>query len=103
MDENNMNYTSERPKKENPFKRWTLYVTYLVTVAILVAASWLIAKDSWIMVLWVFCIPCGIVGLITWAIVRVKNRAVALGILFGTLTPFVVTFVATDGCGLLRI
>lgn len=104
MDENNnTNETGGQPTKENPFKNLNFYAAYFITIIILGVGSWLLTggrSDDWMIAALFLCIPYGIVGFIAWAIVRNKNRAVALGILFGSITPFVAVFTVTGGCGL---
>jgi len=108
MDENknlnNLNGAGGQPPKENPFKNWKFYAAYLITITILAAVSWLLigggSDNYWITGLLLLCIPYIISGLIVWAVIRRKNRSIALGILFGSITPFIVVFCVTGGCGL---
>ena len=111
MDENNNNMDKNRwemppeqqpPKKENPFKDKMFYVAYGATIIVLVALSLILAGGSSfvLFIAMIICIPYAIVGTVVWAIVRIKNKAIALGILLGSITPFAVVFFATGGCGL---
>ena len=102
MDENNnWNGTGGPPPKENPFKSWKFYASFFITIVILASVSWRLTSGSngyWMVAL--LCIPYIIAGVIAWAIVRNKNRSIALGILFGSLAPFVAVFIGTGGCGM---
>ena len=104
-DVNDVNESGGKPPKENPFKNWRLYAAYLLTIAILAAISWLLtfgdsSESNWTISVLLLCIPYIIAGVIVWAIVRNKNRPIALGILFGSITPFIAVFIVTGGCGL---
>ncbi|MCL1793866.1 MAG: hypothetical protein FWG34_08350 [Oscillospiraceae bacterium] len=113
MDQNNnpgnMNDKNGQPpkqrkeKKENPLKNWRFYAAYFITAALLAVFPLFFAsgKNSgeWVFIVLLFCIPYCIMGLIAWAIIRIINRPVALGILFGSMTPFIAVFIGTGGCG----
>ena len=45
-------------------------------------------------------IPYAIAGSIAFAVMINKNRRIALGLLLGGISPFVIFFVLTGGCGL---
>ena len=105
MDENNINLNeeNEQPEKNNPFKSRAFYVSYFITIVIITGISLLFtggAYDYWALGVLLLCIPCAFAGLISWAIVRRKNKSIALGILLGGLTPFIAVFVMSGGCGL---
>ncbi|MGL5439489.1 MAG: hypothetical protein ACRDA4_03775 [Filifactoraceae bacterium] len=100
MSENNWNDDiSEKPKK-NPFKEMKFYIAYVITVLTPVAIAITTNMNVWLMMIFIICIPYILVGLVIWAILRKKNRSIALGILFGSITPFIVVFLFTGGCGL---
>ena len=48
----------------------------------------------------ILLIPYAIAGGIAWAVTLNINRRVALGLLLGGFTPFIIFFVLTGGCGL---
>jgi len=100
---NNLNEVGGQPPKENPFKNWRFYAAYFITIVILATVSWILTggDNYWILGVLLLSIPYIIVGLIVWVIVRRKNRPISLGILFGSMTPFIVMFIVTGGCGLL--
>ena len=101
---NNWNGTDEQLPKENPFKSWKFYASFFITIVILAAVSWLFTGGGsdgyWMIGVLLLCVPYIIVGIIAWAIVRNKNRSIALGILLGSIAPFVAVFIGTGGCGL---
>ncbi|MDP4133371.1 MAG: hypothetical protein Q8882_05105 [Bacillota bacterium] len=39
-------------------------------------------------------------GCILWAIVRIKNKSLAIGFLLGGMVPFMYIFFMTGGCGI---
>jgi len=95
--------TGGQPEKANPFNSISLYVSYLVTGGFLCGIPLLLARGSssdWTFSMLIICIPCVVIGIIAWLNVRKTKRAAALGILFGCLTPFVIVFILTGGCGL---
>ena len=107
MDENNTDNPDEKsgpPPKENIFKSPRFYAAYLAAILVLCVASWIIPGDggtnNWLFGVLLLCIPYIIIGLIAWAVLRKKNRAIALGILLGSITPFIAVFIGTGGCGL---
>jgi len=102
MDENNnMNdMNNQPPKKENPFKNQRFYMSYFITIGILCVISFLLTSGNLLGGVFIFCIPYAIIGLIVWATVRMNNKPAALGILLGSVTPFIAIFIATGGCGL---
>ena len=105
MDENNNNDINNKPQKENPFKNKAFYVAYAVTIIILILISLIFSgmgsdTSAFLIIIFLLCIPYGIIGLVVWIIVRINDKIVALGILLGSITPFVVVFCATGGCGL---
>ena len=107
MEENyNKNESDEQPKRKNLFKNWTFYTTYFVVIGIFFLITWLFTGgftgDYWIINAMLLCIPYALVGLVGWAIAQIKSKAMALGILLAGITPFVVIFVMTGGCGLWR-
>ena len=108
MDENNnLNETGEQPPKKNPFKCWDFYSAYFATIILLAVVSWLLMGGEsnngyWMLGLMLLCIPYIIIGIIAWIIVRIKSRPIALGILFGSITPFIAIFIGTGGCGMVR-
>jgi hypothetical protein len=89
--------------RRNPFKDWRLYLTYVITVALPGIAMLLPGGEDYgaaifLLIGVIFVYP--IIGLAVWAAIRVQHRSVALGILLGGVTPFIITFVMTGGCGL---
>ena len=80
-------------------------ISFLITAGIFGLGSLLaylsMGQDGYFILLpMIFSIPYGIAGIITWACLRIKNKPVALGILFGSLVPFASIFFLTGGCGL---
>ena len=100
---NNTNEAGEQPVNENPFKNRKFYIAFFVTLIILCAFPFLVSGGihDWTIGVLLLCIPYAIAGLIIWIIMRKRNRAVALGVLLGGVTPFVAVFIVTGGCGLL--
>ncbi len=102
---NNKDNVNMQPTKTNPFKNRAFYIAYFLTIGISCAIAWiLMGSDSyWFIGVMLLCIPYAIVGVIAWAIIKKRNRAVALGILLASLTPFIFVFLGTGGCGLSTI
>ena len=96
--------TVGQPLKENPFKSWKFYTSFFTTIIICVVIPWLLtgsrSYNDWTFGILLLSLPYIIAGIIAWAIVRGKNRSIALGILFGSIAPFVAVFIVTGGCGL---
>ena len=93
----------EQQPPQNPFKNWRFYVAYFAMIIIPFVISLIITSgDFWValVIMSLISIPYGIVGVIIWAIVRRKNKAVALGILLGGMTPFNIACIALGGCAL---
>ena len=88
----------------NPFKSKWFYLAYMVTLIALYALLRLLmgrfASDDLPLIILVLCIAYVIIGLIVWAIIKTRNVAVALGVLFGSQTPFVAVCILTGGLGL---
>ncbi|MCL2815333.1 MAG: DUF4407 domain-containing protein [Oscillospiraceae bacterium] len=109
MDENNNSRQPPEempPKKENPFKNKKFYIAYFAAVLFLFAVSWIFGGFyGWMFVAMIFGIPYAILGTIVWAVMWAtaphRSRALALGIFLGCITPFIVIFIVTGGCGLL--
>ena len=78
-------------------------MTYFITVIVLFVAPllFMLGEDTdyfdFTFYLMILCIPYIAVGLLIWVIIRIKYRPVALGILLGSLTPFIVTFIMIGG------
>ena len=101
----NAGNAGEKPVKTNPFKDKIFYLSYAASLAVLCAASILILRsitgeDWWTPVTLALCVPSIIVGIIVWAAFKRRRLALALGILFGSQTPFVIVCALTGGCGL---
>ena len=107
MDENDNRWEmppTQPPKKTNPFKDWRFYATYFITIAILFIISFLLVRgETYLLIsLFILSIPYALIGLVVSAIVRMNNnKSVASGILLGSITPFIVVFISTGGCGLI--
>lgn len=102
MDENNNDGNWQMPPIENPFSKPRFYVAYFVTISFAVLVSLFIPGsgnfyEKITNSLSIFFVPYAIVGLIAWLIVRKGDKVIALGILLGSLTPFVVV-IANGGC-----
>jgi hypothetical protein len=83
------------------FKNRLFYIAYIATLAAICTISLpLMRIFAGELVILALCITFIIAGLIAWAIVKPKSIAVALGVLFGSQTPFVVVCVITGGLGL---
>ena len=96
---------SEQSVKKNPFKDKMFYLSYVVTLVVLCAVSIpllrsITGQDWWTPVTLALCIPSIIVGIIVWTTLKRRRLALALGILFGSQTPFVIVCALTGGCGL---
>ena len=94
----------QQPQRD-PFSDLRFYGAYFLTLLIFAAASWLLTggyRDygAWTIGALLLSIPYIIAGLIAWSIMRKKNRAIALGLLYGSITPMIVIFIVTDGCGM---
>ena len=103
MSENNsMNEMDQQPTVENPFKNRKFYVAYFITLLIFCLVSGVLTRNdsNWMLGVLFLCIPYLIIGLFAWVIVRNNHRVVALGVLFGSITPFIGVFIGTGGCGL---
>ena len=96
---NNMNEQVEQPMKKNPFKYKTFYIAYFITVATFVTTLWLMISNREYYVFYLavgmFSIPYAIIGGIIWLLTIRKRKSVAWGILFGSLTPFIILCIAT--------
>jgi lysylphosphatidylglycerol synthetase-like protein (DUF2156 family) len=110
MDENNNNWQmpplQPPPKKSNPFTNKKFYIAYFIAVVIFAAVSLFFGRglNGFMFAAWVFSIPYAIIGVIIGTVLLLtaeRSRALALGILFGGMTPFIIVFTATGGCGLL--
>ncbi|MDR0476745.1 MAG: hypothetical protein LBH14_02230 [Desulfobulbaceae bacterium] len=101
---NNINKSGGQPEKGNPFKNWLFYVSYLITLVVLTAITLLFTAGTdlsyWVIPAFMVSIPSIIVGIVIGFVMWNKNRSVALGILLGSITPFIIIFVGTGGCGL---
>jgi len=64
------------------FKNWRFYIAFLVTILIFCAIAPFFSV--WFAIL---IIPYAILGLIIWSILKTENKAVAWGILLGSLMP----------------
>ena len=107
MDNNRWQIPIQQPpqKTSNLFTNWRFYTAYFITLGIYIAVCFFVAGgvNFWNVYLnmFYFCIPYSIIGVIAWAVVRIINKAVALGILLGSVTSFVVVLIATGGCFLM--
>ena len=96
---NNANRTWELPKKKNPFLDWRFYVSFIATLVAFVAVELLLTGGNFYGTM-IISIPYIIAGIIAWSIVRKKSRPIALGMLFGSIVPFIYVFIITGGCWL---
>jgi len=71
----------------------------LAVVSILYTGGKILDSD-WVIAAMVLSMPYVALGFFTWLFVRQSNRPVALGILLGCATPFLIVFIVTGGCGL---
>ena len=88
-----------------PHKEPLFYLSYLFTLGTLCVASTPLLNgfgdpDWWARITLTLCIPAIIVGMVIWAILKRRNAAVALGILFSSQTPFFIICILSGGCGL---
>jgi len=89
---------------KNPFKSGSFFRAYFITIVVLAALPLLngsgFSYSDWMLFTMIFSLPLIAVGLIIWSLSRHRNKPVALGVLFGCMTPFIVIFIVTGGCGL---
>ena len=89
--------------KKNIFTDADFYVPYIITTGILALFTWGAADGFthlWELGVIFLGAFSAIVGLIAWGSIKNRNRAIALGILLGSITPFIFLFIVTGGCGL---
>ena len=100
MDENkNPNKVNEQQPETSPFTNEKFYIAYGLTFIAIIALSSILTGGihNWIMGAWSQILVV-IIGIIAWAMVRGDNKAVALGILLGSITPFVILFLLVGAC-----
>lgn len=85
MDENN-----------NPFKSLGFYVAYVITTGL----GLLLFCINDIFMVFIFNIIYVVVGFCVWVFIGNFTKSIALGILLGSITSFVVVFISTGGCGI---
>lgn len=84
-------------KKENPFKNPKFYLGFIVG---LIPFLLFCATDGGYFEIILFFIsgPYFFVGLIIWAVLKDKQRALAIGVLLAGITPVVILFLLMGGC-----
>ena len=96
---------SKPPTGKHLLKDPLFYTAYMAAVAVLYVASIphlrSFSDENWWaqITLWL-CIPAILAGVVIWAIVKRRNMSIAMGILFGSQTPFYIVCILTGGCGL---
>lgn len=87
--------------RENPFKNPKFYIGYFCG---LIPLAWGVISDDgayWDLFVMIVSIPYFGISFFIWLVLKRKNRALALGILLAGITPLIMIFLLTGGCGLL--
>ncbi len=104
-DKNERNENEELESRSNPFLNVELYGAYLLTIGILFVITFIFTdfNSYWILGVLLLSIPYAFIGFCIWSFIKTKNRPIALGVLLGSLTPFIIIFVITGGCGFISL